>query len=166
MYIVGGLFLVLGLLSLTMPLLASYAIETLVGCLILAVAFSNALGAFRGFGDGDKPWQEVVMAIACFVIAMIFLFKPLAGLLTLSMLLFVYFLIDGISKISGYFRLRSVQNSIWLLVSGLLSMLLSYMMWSNFATSLSMIGIILGINLTFTGCSFIMMGYGCSKLSK
>ena len=36
-YIVGAIMLLLGFVSLTMPLLASLAVETMIGCLLLAV---------------------------------------------------------------------------------------------------------------------------------
>lgn len=166
MYIMGTIFLIAGIAALSMPLLASLAVETTVGCLLLMTALSGAIGAFRGFKDGDTPWQEIVITIAAFIIAMIFLFRPLAGMFTMSMLLLAYFLVDAIAKISGYFKLRKVQNSVWVLVSGLLSLALAYMMWTNQATSLAMIGIILGINLTSGGLSLLFTGYGCSKLGK
>ncbi len=40
-YFIGGLMLLLGLISLSMPLLASFAVETIVGLLLIAVAFSQ-----------------------------------------------------------------------------------------------------------------------------
>ena len=63
-YFIGALMLLLGLISLTMPLLASFAVETIIGLLLIAVAFSQGWSAFRGFSDGGKPWQETIMAVA------------------------------------------------------------------------------------------------------
>ena len=45
-YWVGGIMLVIGFLSLAMPMLASFAIETMVGFFLLAVGFGNAFGAY------------------------------------------------------------------------------------------------------------------------
>ena len=47
-YVVGAIMLALGFVSLSMPLLASFAVETMIGCLLLAVGLGSAFGASRG----------------------------------------------------------------------------------------------------------------------
>ena len=158
--------LLLGFVSLTMPLLASLAVETMIGCLLLAVGLGSAVGAFGALRSGDSPWQQAVMAVISFAAGIIFLTHPLAGVMTLSMLLSAYFLVDGVTKVVEYFRIREIGGSLWILLSGVLGMLLAFMMWNNWLTGASMIGIVLGIDLLFSGVSFILLGRGCSKLSK
>lgn len=165
-YIVGGLMLVFGILSLSMPMLASFAIETLVGCLLLAVGLCQAVNAFQGFGNGDKPWSQIIMAILSFLAGFVFLANPIAGVVTLSMFLACYFLIYGFTKIFEYFRLREIGGSVWVLISGLLDVILFFLMWRNFFTGASVIGIILGVNLVFSGVAFITLGRGCSDALK
>ena len=82
------------------------------------------------------------------------------------MILSAYFAVDGAAKVFEYFRLRTIGGSLWMLISGLLSILLAVMMWKNFFTGASMIGIVLGINLTFSGISLILLGRGCSEECK
>ena len=166
LYTIGAIMLFIGFLSLSMPLLASFAIETMVGGLLLGVGLCQAFGALRGFSDGAKPWQQIFMAVISFAAGVIFLFNPLAGVMTLSMILSAYFAVDGAAKVFEYFRLRTIGGSLWMLISGLLSILLAVMMWKNFFTGASMIGIILGINLTFSGISLILLGRGCSEECK
>lgn len=163
-YLIGAIFCLLGLASLTMPLLASYAIETLIGCLFLAVAMSAFFGAVKGIVDGDNPIQEIIIAFAGFLVAFIFLAKPMAGMLTVSMLLFAYFVVDGFVRFTGFLRLRKIRNSGWLLLSSVLSWGLAWFMWSSKAMSLAIVGTVLGVNLLFGGISLILMGIGCSKI--
>ena len=164
-YFIGGLMLLLGLISLSMPLIASFAVETIVGMLLIAVAFSQGWSAFRGFSDGGIPWQETIMAVAAMASGFIFLVHPMAGVMTLSIILAAYFMADGATKVIEYFRVREIEGSIWILVSGFLGIILSVMMWKNLFTGSAMIGIILGINLVFSGMSLILLGRGCSKAS-
>ena len=164
-YFIGGLMLLLGLISLSMPLIASFAVETIVGMLLIAVAFSQGGSAFRGFSDGGIPWQETIMAVAAMASGFIFLVHPMAGVMTLSIILAAYFMADGATKVIEYFRVREIEGSIWILVSGFLGIILSVMMWKNLFTGAAMIGIILGINLVFSGMSLILLGRGCSKAS-
>ena len=158
--------LALGFGSLAMPLLASLAVETLLGCMLLAVGFGSAFGAFSAVRSGDSPWQQAFMAVISVAAGIIFLTHPLAGVMTLSMLLAAYFLIDGVTKVVEYFRIREIGGSLWILLSGLLGVALAFMMWNNWLTGASMIGIVLGIDLIFSGVSLILLGRGCSKLSK
>ena len=164
-YLIGGLMLLLGFISLSMPLLASFAIETIVGMLLIAVGFAQGWSAFRGFSDGSAPWMETIMAIAAMASGFIFLVHPVAGVMTLSIILAAYFMADGATKVVEYFRIREINGSIWILVSGILGIILSIMMWKNLFTGAALIGIILGINLTFSGMSLIILGRGCSKAS-
>ena len=71
----------------------------------------------------------------------------------------------GITKVIEYFRVREIEGSIWILISGFLGIILSVMMWKNLFTGAAVIGIILGINLVFSGISLILLGRGCSKAS-
>lgn len=165
-YTAGAIMTFIGFISLIMPLLASFAIETLVGFLLLSVGFGNAISAYRAFKEKETPWQEIFMALISFAAAFIFLLNPLAGIMTLSFLLSLYFLIDGVVKLVEYFRLRALGGSLWVLISGLLGILLAFMMWKNFFTGAVLIGTILGIDLIFGGISLIMLGRGCSEAEK
>lgn len=165
-YLVGVLMFIVGCLSLAMPMLASFAIETLIGFLLLAVGLCNAYGAFSALRAGDSPWQQAFMAFISIAAGIVFLVHPLAGVLTLSILLAAYFLVDGISRIAEYFRVRDIGGSIWLLLSGILSIILAFLMWRNFFTGAAMIGVILGVDLISGGVSLIMLGRGCSELMK
>lgn len=165
-YWIGGIMLAIGLVSLSMPMLASFAIETFIGCLLLSVAFCNAFGAFTGFKSGDKPWQQTFMAIISFAAGVIFLTHPLAGVFTLSILLAAYFMVDGVTKVMEYFRVREIGGSLWILVSGILGIVLAFMMWRNFFTGAAVIGIILGVDLIFSGVALLLLGKGCSEASK
>ena len=148
-YWVGGIMLVIGFLSLSMPMLASFAIETLLGFFLLAIGFGNAFGAYSAIRSG-----------------IVFLAHPLAGVMTLSILLAAYFLVDGITKIIEYFRVKAIGGSLWILLSGVLGVVLAFMMWKNFFTGAAVIGIILGIDLIFSGMGLILLGRGCSDMSK
>lgn len=165
-YIVGALLLIIGFLSLSMPLLASFAIETLLGFFLLAVGFSNAFGAYGEFREGTTPWQQIFMAVISVLAGVVFLTHPLAGVMTLSILLAAYFLADGIFKVIGYFRLRKVGGSVWILLTGILGIILAFLMWQNFFEGATVIGIILGFDLIFSGVSLIMIGRGLSQMSK
>ena len=165
-YIVGALMLIIGFLSLSMPLMASFAIETLLGFFLLAVGLSNAFSAYGAFREGVTPWHHIFMAVISVLAGIVFLTHPVAGVITLSMILAAYFLADGVYKVVQFFRLRKVGGSFWMLLSGALGILLAFLMWRNFFECATVIGIILGFDLIFSGVSLIMIGRGFSEMSK
>ena len=83
-YVVGAIMLALGFVSLSMPLLASFAVETMIGCLLLAVGLGSAFGAFSAMRSGDSPWQQAFMAVISVAAGVVFLTHPLAGVMTLT----------------------------------------------------------------------------------
>lgn len=164
-YLIGGLMALVGILALARPLMVSFAIETFIGALLLVTGIFQAIASFKGFSDGDRPWQQIFMAILAFATGFIFFAKPLAGALTIALLLSVYFLLEGIFKIMEYFSVRKIPGSGWILFSGIIAILLAIIMWNNLITATAMIGIIFGVNMLFGGISFLLLGHGCSKVS-
>lgn len=162
-YFAGALMLIIGTLSVAMPLLASFAIETVMGCLLIGVAVCEGAASVRGFKDGATPWPQTFMAVMSFIAGAVFLLRPMAGVMTLSFILSMYFFIDGVTKVIDYFRLRVIGGSVWILASGAISIILAFLMWKNFFAGAAVIGVILGIDLTFSGICFILLGRGCSK---
>ena len=162
-YLAGAVMLAIGIASIAMPLAASFAIETALGLLLLCVGLCNAVGAFAGFKGGEKPIQETVMAVISFMAGAIFILRPTAGVMTIGYLLAAYFLADGVVRIIGYFNVMKIGGSVWMLVSGILGIILSVMMWKNVFTGAAMIGIILGLDLILGGTALIFLGRGCAK---
>ncbi len=83
-YFIGGLMLLLGLISLSMPLLASFAVETIVGLLLIAVAFSQGWALSGDSVTVGSPGRRQLCAIAAMAAGFIFLIHPVAGVMTLA----------------------------------------------------------------------------------
>lgn len=161
-YWTGALMLFTGFIALWMPLAASFAIEMLVGWLLVVAGCAQVYGAYKAFKDKTGGWWEVFSSLCAFVAGFLFITKPLAGVLTLSILLSAYFLVDGVTKIIQYWNIRHIDGAVWTLVSGVLSLVLAWLMWQNMVTGIAMIGVVLGVDFIFGGMSMIFLGKGCS----
>lgn len=162
-YALGFVQLVVGVLALLKPLAASLAIETFVGALFLVVGFFQGWNAFVGFREGEKPWQQTFVAAITFIAGLTFLFHPFAGVITLSIFLAAYFMVDGVMKVMEFFRVRSLKGAFWVLLSGVLGIILAIMMWSNYLRGAAILGIVFGVNFTFAGIAFILLARSCSE---
>ena len=75
------------------------------------------------------------------------------------MVLLVYFLADGMFGIISGFQAKPVEGWGWMVVSGIASIALAYLLWSDWPVSGQYaVGILVGIRLIFTGWSMAMLG--------
>ncbi len=80
------------------------------------------------------------------------MFNPGIGLLSLTLLLAVYFFLAGFSEIIGAFKIKPVKGWAWALIGGVASLLLGIMIGWQFPLSGEWaVGILTGIRMIFGG---------------
>ena len=91
------------------------------------------------------------------IIGILFLRNPGQGLVTITLLLIVFLMMEGISKIIFALTIRPFPNWGWVLTSGIIGILLSVYLWNNLpVTAIWLLGVLLGIQLISEG---IAIGY-------
>lgn len=154
---VGVVQLIVGVLSLAAPVVASFSIELFVGAMLFVVGVVWGWNAIKGSGEGEKTWSQVFMSVISIIAGLLFLFRPLTGVFTLSFLLAVYLIMDGVVKIGEYFRLKEFNGSFWLVFSGIVGIFLAIIILSNFWSGIAILGIMFGIDQIFSGVTLIMI---------
>jgi len=80
-------------------------------------------------------------------------------LASLSIVLAVYFLLDGISEIVAAFSVKPAEGWGFMVFGGALSILLSALIWSQWPLSGAWaIGVLVGVRLVFAGTAMIALG--------
>jgi uncharacterized membrane protein HdeD (DUF308 family) len=75
-----------------------------------------------------------------------------AGLLVLTLLLLVYFLVEGISKVIFSLTIRPFPNWGWVLASGVVTILVAFYLWASLPiTAIWPLSVLLGIQLICEG---------------
>ena len=79
-------------------------------------------------------------------------------MLTLTLVLVVFFILEGIGAILvAIEHRRHLPSWGWVLFSGLVDLLLAFLIWDGWPSSASWaIGLLVGINMLFVGLSLIM----------
>ena len=96
------------------------------------------------------------LAILCGVVM---LARPMLGLASLTMVLAIYFLVDGVFEIIAAFKIRGERGWFWLILGGIVSLVLAYFIWREWPVSGTWaVGILVGIRLIFAGWSMIALG--------
>ncbi|PTE16375.1 HdeD family acid-resistance protein [Pseudogemmobacter blasticus] len=163
--LLGAFFALGGLAALANPFAASLTVATLVGAVFL---IGGVLQLWIAFSDPTLPhrlWNGVVGALG--LLAGVFLLaNPLQGVLSLTLLLAVLFLLTGAARIIGAFTLRGSQFFWLLLLSGAASALLGalILIWFPEAAS-SLLGLLLGFELIAEGAALIVLGIAARNRS-
>jgi len=155
--------IVLGLLAVILPQASGIAVSVVVAWLIVFGGLVYLAFAFSSLSAGGFVWRMLIGII--YVIGGGYLaLHPKIALETFTVVLAVIFLLEGIMEVVTYFMLRIYSGSAWILVHGLLAILLAYLIsvpWP--ASSTWAIGIILGINLIFSGVTVLMYSVAARK---
>jgi uncharacterized membrane protein HdeD (DUF308 family) len=155
----GILLIICGALAIVFPLLGTIAVEQLFAALLLIVG-GYALAASLGKSNEGSIHRivSVLWAVLTLATGLLLLFKIGAGILTLTILLAAYFAAQGIITILGSIKFVGSGAFIMMLLSGVVSLVLAYMIFSGFpGSAVWLLGLLFGINLVFTGAIFIAM---------
>ena len=93
------------------------------------------------------------------------LMNPLLGVLSLTLVLATFLLIEGLLEIVLYFTLSAVRNSGWILFDGIITLALGILIYAHWPSSAAwVIGTLVGISLMFSGISRFMLALASRKL--
>lgn len=156
-YLVQSALMILGgILALFYPILSSFAVVLFLGWVLI---ISGVVQGISLIGAQNVPhfWLQLVSVVLSVIVGVLFLRHPGEGLLTLTLLLIVFFMVEGMSKIIFALTIRPFPNWGWVLASGVIGILLSFYLWASLpVTAIWLLGVLLGIQLI---CEGVALGY-------
>ena len=155
----GILLIVFGALAIAFPLLGTIVVEQLFAALLL-IAGGYALAASLGRKESGTASRVVsgIWAVLTLATGLLLMFQVGAGILTLTILLAAYFAAQGLVTIVAAFKFSGTNTMWFMLLSGIVSLVLAWMIFSGFPGSATwLLGLLFGINLIFTGFFFLSM---------
>ncbi len=97
------------------------------------------------------------------IIGYLFVRNPGAAVGTLALLLIVFFMVEGMSKVVFSLTVRPLANWGWVLASGVLGVLIALYLLSNPTLSLVMLGLFIGVQLISEGVAIGSMAWQARK---
>jgi uncharacterized membrane protein HdeD (DUF308 family) len=157
----GVIAIILGILAMVAPVLTGLSIALLVGVLVVVAGVVRLVWAFQAgsVGEGILKFLLAGLTLVC---GMLLVANPLFASGFLTVLLSLYFIVDGISEIAvGLGTKRG-----WFIFGGVISILLGVLLWAQFPLSGAWaLGILLGIKLLFIGLIMIMGGSAARSMA-
>jgi uncharacterized membrane protein HdeD (DUF308 family) len=160
----GILMLICGFLAIGLPFASGIGVAIVIGWVLLATGVWHLLFGFRsGSGIGGFLWQ-LLLALVYGAAGLMLLFRPLAGLAWLTLVLATFLLIEAVLEVVLYFNIRGRGNAGWVLVDAFITLLLGILIWVHWpSSSIWAIGTLIGISLIFSGISRLMLSSAASK---
>jgi uncharacterized membrane protein HdeD (DUF308 family) len=153
----GILMIICGVLAIAMPFASSVGIVIVLAWLILFAAVCHLVFAFQSQSIGGFLWQ-VLLAIVYGCAGVYMLMHPLLGVISLTLLLAIFFLVEGVVEIIFYFKISGAANAGWVLFDGIVTLILGLLIWRRLpSSSVWVIGTLVGISLIFSGISRFML---------
>lgn len=164
MAIFAAVSLVGGVLALANPFAATLAATFLAGWFFILLGGLQVIQSFQVQGWGGFLWA-LLFGVLSLVVGISLVFNPLAGMVSLTLLVAVLLFATGATKIFYAFSLRPVTGWLWVLLSGLLSLILAVLIFANFSqAALAVLGIFLAVELISNGVLFLFVALGLRRL--
>lgn len=161
----GVLFLIFGLAAIVLPPVAGIAITILLGWMFFMTGIAGLAFSFWA-RSGPGFWWSLISALLALFAGLVLIFRPVQSLETLTLLIGVYFLAEGVATImyALQHRGRSSERWGWILFSGLLDIFVAFIIISGWpGTAGWALGLLVGINLVFGGSSLIALALSARK---
>ncbi|MBS0238991.1 MAG: HdeD family acid-resistance protein [Proteobacteria bacterium] len=155
----GIVLIILGIAAILIPQIATLTVELFIGWLLL---FSGIAGLFTTFSIRPMPgfWWSLFSALIGIAAGLVLLFWPISGVISLTLVLIAFFILEGIASILFALEHRAELPGSWwaMLFSGIVDLVLAGLIFFGLPSSAGWaIGLLVGINLIFGGCALSAM---------
>jgi uncharacterized membrane protein HdeD (DUF308 family) len=151
------LMILAGAIAIVVPIVSGVAVTLIVGWFFTMTGVLHFLFAWKLHTTSGVFW-ELLLGFVYVFSGIYLIVHPLAGLVSLTLFLALYFLLKGVVQIMHFFQMQPRHGSWWLLFDGIVSLVLAAMIWRSWpVSSVWAVGTLVGISLLFTGFSRLML---------
>ncbi|HTR74908.1 MAG TPA: DUF308 domain-containing protein [Solirubrobacterales bacterium] len=163
---IGIVAIVIGIVAILLPELFSLGTAIFIGCILVAVSAFLTASAFMAHGVGSVL-ARAAWALLTFVVGLWLIIEPHNGTLTLTLVLGIYFLLMGITRVIVAFIGRGQPNAGWVGLSGVCGLIIGILVLVKFPSSADWaIGLLVGIDLIFAGWTLISVASVGKEVSR
>ena len=159
----GILLVLLGIAAIGFPFVTTIAAKIVVGWLFLIGGIAEIIHAFS-----SKNWKgflaNLLIGLLYVVVGGWLAFFPLAGIIGLTLLLAISFVIEGVLKFGMGVQIRPTDGWGWIVFSGIVAIVVGVLLITGLpSTAVWAIGLLVGVNLLMSGVSFLMVAIAAGK---
>ena len=147
----GAVMVLAGLVALIFPAFMSVGLLSLLGWLLI---LSGIVQVISLIGATQVPyfWLQLVTVTLEMLVGYLLVSNPAAGLVAVTFLMLVLFLVGGITRVVFALMIRPMNDWLWILASGLVAILCALVLFGSLPQAATwLLGFLLGIQLVALG---------------
>jgi uncharacterized membrane protein HdeD (DUF308 family) len=158
--------IVVGCIAILVPAVAAVGTAIFIGWILLFAGAFLVAGAFTAHSVGTVVLR-LLWALLTAAVGLYLIFEPHNGTLTLTLVLGIYFLFMGVTRITVAFLGRGQPNAGLVGLSGFAGLLIGILVLAKFPSSADWaIGLLVGIDLIFAGWTLTSVALVGKDLAK
>lgn len=153
----GIALIIAGAVAIAFPLFATVVVKIFLGWVFLIAGVVQVVQAFY-----TQKWSEFFLSLLIGILYVVvggwLAFFPLTGIITLTILLAALFIVEGVLELGMGFRMRPKDGWVWMVISGIIAIAAGVLIFAGLpSTAAWAIGLLAGINMIFSGFSYIFL---------
>jgi uncharacterized membrane protein HdeD (DUF308 family) len=159
----GGVMALAGLIALIFPAFMSMGLLSLLGWLLV---LSGVVQIIALIGATQVPyfWLQLITVTLEILVGYLLISNPAAGLVAVTFLMLVLFLVGGIARLVFALMIRPMQDWLWVLASGLVAIACALILFANLPQAATwLLGFLLGIQLIAVGGAQALLAWRVRK---
>jgi uncharacterized membrane protein HdeD (DUF308 family) len=159
----GVVYLLAGFIALGSVVMATVASVLVVGVMMIVAGVAEVFSAFQ-----IKSWGKfllwALLGVLYIIAGFVTFENPLLAAALLTLILGASLVASGIMRIILGFGMKRETPWIWVLLSGVITLLLGLLILAHWpVSSLYILGVFLGIDLIVAGAAWIGLGFGLRR---
>lgn len=157
------LLILAGILAILIPPVSGLTATLIFGWSMIFSGITHFVFAFKTHTTSSVVWELLVGALYLFT-GVYLILHPLAALIALTLVLAFYLFFEGVVEIVLSFQVRPRHGANWLLLDGIITLILAFLIWRSWpASTVWVIGTLVGISMIFSGFSRLMLSLAAKR---
>ena len=159
----SGVMVLAGVLALIFPAFMSTGLLVLLGWLLI---LSGVVQLVSLIGATQVPyfWLQLITLALEMLVGYLLVTRPEAGLVAVTFLMLVLFLVVGIARVVFALMIRPMQDWLWVLASGLVAIVCALVLFGSLPQAATwLLGFLLGVELIAVGAAQGLMAWRVRK---
>jgi uncharacterized membrane protein HdeD (DUF308 family) len=159
----GGVMVLAGVVALIVPAFMATGLLALLGWLLI---LSGIVQVVSLIGATQVPyfWLQLITVVLEVVVGYLLVSNPAAGLVAMTSLMLVLFLVDGFARVVFALMIRPMEDWLWVLGSGVVAVACAAVLLANLPEAASwLLGFLLGLHLISAGGALGLLAWNLRR---
>jgi uncharacterized membrane protein HdeD (DUF308 family) len=154
----GILGIIVGVIAIAVPAVASVSVAILVGILVIITALAWLMAAFQSSATAGWKITGGILAVLLLIGGLWILFNPIDATIGLTAVIAVVFIVMGVVRLGTAITHRGGEGAALIGFGGALAIIIGILIASNFPSSAAWaIGLLVGIQFLFDGIGLVFL---------